>query len=72
MYIYAICDNYIRESAKSVVVTIFLTVAIATSETDCWHHENMSVQYIPPETPLLYRKTGMQGYTHFSYFCSKT
>ena len=48
MYVYAICDKYIRESAKSVVFTIFLTVAIATSETDCWHHENMSVQYIPP------------------------
>ena len=23
---------------------------------------------IPPQVPLLYRKTGMQGYTYFSYF----
>ena len=36
------------------------------------HHENMPVKCTPPYTPLLYSKTGLQGYTLFSYFRSKT
>ena len=37
------------------------------------HQENMSMQPIPTSTLLLYRKKwGMQGYTYFSCFCSKT
>ena len=37
------------------------------------HQENMSVQCIPPYTPLLYSKTGVRrGIPIFSYFCSKT
>ena len=33
--------------------------------------ENMSVKYVPPQTPLLWQNWGTQGYTYFSYFCSK-
>ena len=38
------------------------------------HQDNISVCFIPPYTPLLYSKTGrgLQGYTLFSYFSSKT
>ena len=36
------------------------------------HHENMPIEFWPPQTPLLYSKTGVyMGYTFFSYFCSK-
>ena len=36
------------------------------------HQDNMSVQCIPPYTPLLYSKTGVYRGIHYSYFCSKT
>ena len=33
----------------------------------------MSAKCVPPQTPLIYAKTGVcMGYTYFSYFCAKT
>ena len=32
---------------------------LGSSNTIRSHQENMSLQYIPPQTPLLYRKTGV-------------
>ena len=34
-------------------LTFFTNICISN------HHENMSMKCIPPETPLLYRKTGV-------------
>ena len=40
---------------------------------DRLHHANMTVQYRPPYTPLLYGKTGAyRGIIFFFNFCSKT
>ena len=37
-----------------------------------FHHENMPIKFWPPQTPLLYSKTGVyRGMHYFSYFCSK-
>ena len=52
---------------------ILTIVILFISHFGLEHHANMSVYCIPPYTPLLYSKSGvLQGFTLFSYFCSKT
>ena len=37
------------------------------------HHDNISMFFMPPYTPLLYSKTGVyRGIQYFFYFCFKT
>ena len=50
-----------------------LSVTSVTAGADLKHQENMSVKCIPPQTPLLYSKTGVcRGIPIFLIFAPKT
>ena len=50
---------------------VFLEV-FGSPDKDQAHQENMSTKIYPLKPHFYIEKWGLQGYTYFSYFCSKT
>ena len=61
-----------RLSLRSMVSSLPTCTFFLKENKNVSHQENMSVKCIPPQTPLLYRKTGVYvGITKFLIFAPK-